>query len=325
MISAHRVKEVRLSKADRRRYRKVANSIPANLMSNNRYATVCFNWSEMYANVSPTTSGSLYGWVLNRPGPNVQFPAFVSPDALTEHGFYNSPGAWGAGHQPFLWNQVSVDYDEYRVFATQYTLKVENLAGPAIEHPTLGVAHQNLSTVACGITQERHANPGVHLSFTADHENTQPEYIEARNPDWRRRIVRPGESVIFKGLVDMKRVLKPHRYNNDNEGLKSYRWFTIPTADGGGDVALTESVEIGNEDQNQPYYGWGAGVAGISNVLDTGPANTTFIGKDYGRAPQAVFLYLHMEQDQNNPDMQVSLSCKQYIEFKKGDVRYGQS
>lgn len=317
-------------KHGRRKRRKKMRAKAAQSISHRKYGKVKFNWNEMYAAKTVTTdTGLIVPWILNRPGANVfDVTAFATSfsdhHTLSQRNVYNTDGAHGAGHQPYLWDQISPDYDQYRVYGAQYKLNIKNVSSRRVV--TQDAAAEDLSThhlyLASAVTQEKFAAFPSALNFDADHASNQPMYVEGRHPEWKRVKLAPGESHTFRGYVDVKRLLKPGAYNNRNEMLSQYPWFSA-------DTTPAQTTTIGDEDQNQPYYGWTGVAATVSNVTENGPADAANVTASYGRAPQACFLYLlasTSEQDVNlTIKMECSLSVKYFVEFKRQDPVYVQS
>ncbi len=281
-------------------------------ISHAKYQRVRFHWSEAYDRIRPSTDrGHLYAWVLNRPGPNV-VTGTISADQLTERVLYSTDGNHGGNHQPYLWDQITADFGEYRCYGAQYKLTVKNIG-------TRNTSDTDHIYVAVGVSQEKYSvAPTALVGFDTDHQKNQILYIEGRHPEWKRLTLSAQESRTFSGHVDMRRFLKRHRYNNQNEGLEAYSWLKA-------DAGPTETTVIGDEVQNQPYYGWGS--ATVSNVTLAGPADATNVVASYGRAPQCCFLFLSAVCDQSGTDkiFEVSLSVNQKFEFRRLDPQYIQS
>lgn len=301
--------------------------VAAKAVSHRKFMRTKHNWSEAYTGVTASVDdGELYGWVLNRPGPNVAGHGTgsgteIAPNFFTERPVYSTAGNWGDQHQPYLFDQISADYSEYRVYGVKYKLTVSNTHDSDEDRDIY---------VAVGVTQELHEDPAsasTH-SFTTNHIDNQPEYIEGRHPEWRRKTLHQGKSATFEGYINVRKFLKKPAYNNTNEQLEVFPWYEVPDT---GNPSY--SLVIGTEGQEQPYWGWGptlttpAGTVRISNITENGPADANWVTATYARAPQACFLYLNVVTDNAGlpPTYKVSLSCVQYIEWKRRDPVYTQS
>lgn len=297
---------------------------PAKAISHKRYDRVKFNWSEAYAPFNAATDdGNIYGWILNRPGPNLgsNAPGRIhpttaqgnDPQELVERLLYNTAGNFGESHQPYLFDQVKNNYDEYRIYGCKYKLTVKNTS-------TTNTVNTDDVYVAVGVTQEMHtelADPDK-KEFLANHRTNQPRYIEGRHPEWRRKRLKPQQTHSFEGYVSVKHLLKKSAYLNDNDHLSSYPWYRIPA-----NSYLQEFGVIGDENQEQPYSGH---TAKIANIKETHGA-ADWVDATYGRAPQCAFLYMSVVQPDAGLDdiIEVSLSVVQYIEFKRRDPQWDQS
>lgn len=294
----------------------------ANRVSHNKYARVCFQWMEAYA---PTTDqhetvGTITRWILNRPGPNVSavLNDGVSPkaDELVERNAFGGNANFGSAHQPYLWDQISADYDEYRVYGCKYKLTLSHIGGKAIKDSTAQAVDEPIS-ICVGVTQLIYDNSGpLNINMETDHLTNVPVYREGKDRTWKFFTLYPGQTKTVTGYVNFKKFLKPGNYNNENEQLNQYPWFSVAST-------LTETDPIGDENQNQPYYGW---TAKVSNIKET-HGGIDWDDATYGRAPQCAFLTL-MHCEQSNAvgnDLQLALTCKQYVEFKRADPVYAQS
>lgn len=290
-------------------------STPAKAYSHKRYNKISFNWAEQYALQTVSTyaaSGTvLYGWVLNRPGCNTTVFPEVSKSTLTENPA--AVGNFGASHQPYLWNEVIADFDEYRIYGCKYVLHIQNCTTDS------GARLDDQINVAVGVTQERFSStgPATEYDMSADHDDNQAIYMEGRHKEWRRRTLQAGETMTLKGYVNFKKLLKPSKHNNRNDALESYPWFRA-------DETPSETAVIGDDAQNQPYYGWTP--AKCANIEENS-GDAAWVDATYARAPQCGFLYLwaSSEKAQTEPGLRISLSVTQYIEFKRGDPQYSQS
>lgn len=288
---------------------------PAKAFSHRRYAKVKFNWAEQYALTSVDTyaiNPKLYGWILNRPGANVE-SLDIAADIPTANPA--ATGSYGVNHQPYLWDQIQADFDEYKIYGCQYTLTVSNCTTD-----NTAVTNSQIN-VAVGVTQERYESggPTFEESMSVDHVANQAVYMEGRHPEWQRRTIGPGETAVFKGYVNIPRLLKASKYNNRNDCLQQYPWYEARSS-------ITEQAIIGDNNQCQPYYGWSP--AQIANIEEDSDINAVWVTADYARAPQCAFLYLFAAAESTqttNPPLRFSLSLTQYVKFKRGDPQYGQS
>lgn len=294
----------------------------AGRMSHQKYARVVFDWAESYQSeeLVNQTTGTLWRWILNRPGCNVAaLNTGVAPlGSLTERPCFSSANNTGTGHQPYLWDQISSDFDEYRIYGAKWTLYLTNTNGPPTDAEAAGGSDrmQNISVIV-GVSQLMHETSGTDLNMSTNHLLNVGAYREGRDPAFKSLQLKPLESKSVSGYVDMKKFLRRGFYGNVNEMVEEYPWYKAA-------ATPTETTTIGDEDQNQPYYGWGS--ADVSNVYQN-ETDTTWVTATYGRAPQCCFLNLMAagEYTANLHNLRIGIHVKLYCEFRRNDPIYDQS
>jgi hypothetical protein len=286
-------------------------------------------------------------WVLNRPGSNVEDGAEELIADAHEQDMINATGSWGLEHQPFGWDQIVNDYNEYRISHVKFTLKVWRHK-EQITNGTSGKQHNEYENVniAWFVSPVPLGDNKLDVQqFTFNHAAHLATVAETGDRRYHFATIPPGKGYKATRFVDIKKVLysvKPEK--NIKRSTDRFAYHEIGDFSGTQPYAFTNNTayrsNIGSKQtQYQPYWGWRAANGSVwsgvnlydktdgtyeirdSNSPATMPHTTYINGSmshSYGMAAQGVYLYLFM----STPDTAVqrwnySLKCDYVVQVTK--------